>query len=178
MSNTPLVNTRGRAQEPRRAASCCGGQIFCSKGTPIAAILTERLAGCNLGPPYFWVLADAYSLRTIARCFCLYARPCRVPAAARPYLSEPDRSGHAALPIRGQGVARGEYRESMRVHAPVRRTGGAVPPLPREGACRAGFPRQRFRRPGTGRQPRHRQILRDQLRRELSDVREIRRVGE
>src|SRR5882672_2552299 len=112
MSNTPLVNTRGRAREPRRAASCCGGHIFCSKGTPIAAILTERPAGCNLGPPYFQVLADAYSRRTIARCF-RRLQPCarRVPAAARPYLSEPYRPAHAALPIRGQGVARGEYCE-------------------------------------------------------------------
>src|SRR6267378_8237417 len=98
MSNTPLVNTRGRAQEPRRAASCCGGQILCSKGTPIAAILTERLAGCNLGAPYFQVFGDAYSLRAIARCFRLHPRARRVPAAARPQLSEPYRPGHAALP--------------------------------------------------------------------------------
>src|SRR5882762_4338671 len=154
MSNTPLVNTRGRAREPSRTASCCGGQIFFSKGTSIWPILTERLAGCNLGRP----------------------QP-QVPAGAQPYPAEPDRSGHAAVPIRGQGGARGEYRESMRLHASVRRTGRAVPPLPRQGPCRAGLPRQRFRRPGAGGQSRHRQILRGQLRRKLSDVREIRRVG-
>src|SRR5438309_4628430 len=177
MSNTPLVNTRGRALEPSRTASCCGGQIFCSKGTSISLILTERPAGCNLGRPHLQVPAAAYSSRTVAHRLDLRARPRRVPAAARPYPAEPDRPGNAAVPIRGQGAAGGEYRESMRVHTPVRRTGGAVPPLPREGPCCTGLSRQRFRRPGTRRQPRHRQILRDELRCELSDVREIRRVG-
>src|SRR6266705_6526396 len=35
MSKTPLVKTSGRLQEASRAASCCGGQIFCSKGALI-----------------------------------------------------------------------------------------------------------------------------------------------
>src|SRR5256885_5802055 len=177
MSNPPLVNTKGRAREPSRTASCCGVKIFCSKGTSIWPILTERSAGCNLCRPHLQVPADAYSPRTAARRFDLRARARRVPAAAQPYPAEPDRSGHAAVPIRGQGAPRGEYREPMRVHAPVRRTRGAVPPLPRQGPGRARLPRQRFRRPGTGWQRRHRQILRGQLRRKLSDVREIRRVG-
>src|SRR5256886_17013779 len=131
--------------------------------------------------PFFWphlfhgFPADAYSSRIVPRRFDPPPRLRRVPAAARPYPAEPDRPGNAAVPIRGQGAAGGEYRESMRVHTPVRRTGGAVPPLPREGPCCTGLSRQRFRRPRTRRQPRHPQTLREDLRCELFDVREIRR---
>jgi len=40
MSNTPFVNTTGRAAVSRRKRSSCGGQIFCSKAGGVLLELT------------------------------------------------------------------------------------------------------------------------------------------
>src|SRR5262249_4943856 len=76
------------------------------------------------------------------------------------------------------GAARRQYRERMRVHAAVSGTRNPLPPLPRQGPRRARLPRERLRWTGAGQQRRDRKVLRAQLRRELPDVREVRRFGE
>ena len=63
----------------------------------------------------------------------------------------------------------------MRLHAAVQGARGAAEEIPREGLRRAGLPVQPVRRAGAGQRSGDRDVLRDELRRDVPDVREGRR---
>src|SRR6185437_1144876 len=80
-----------------------------------------------------------------------------------------------ARPLQGQGAARRQHREQVRIHAAIPGTRSAVSQVPRAGARSPRLSLQPVRRAGAWQRAGNRDVLRDELRRDVSDVPEDRR---